>query len=157
MSESTPTVELWEYDRDRERLRPFKSPHEAIDDWFDTFWIPYDSDGKLNPQCDWPIPCKKVCYGYARMSIPRPDPKNILEYILEHLGEEYGDPDNYDWGMTPTDGMTKAAEALADVVAAEYKAWMMEQVAIWTVDVVEWARENAADVFDRIEWQKEKP
>ena len=58
MSES-PKIELWEYEGDRELLRPFESPQEAIADWFHTFWIPGSGNSALDryhTQQDWPIP-----------------------------------------------------------------------------------------------------
>ena len=77
------------------------------------------------------------------------DLPDFLEIALEALDEEYGDPD--EWSK-PTDAMRAAEKVFKRAILADYKPFMMDRVATEKIDVVEWARENAADVFDRIEW-----
>ena len=56
-----------------------------------------------------------------------------LEYILERLDEEHGDPDG--GGTKPTPRMRVAASALADTIKADYKVFWSERCCDQTVTV----------------------
>jgi len=78
-------------------------------------------------------------FGYARRRIST----NCwipLEAVLEHLDEEYGDPDG---GWTePTEAMSKAEDAFIRVVCDEYEPWSCEEVWSEQVNVLEWIKEH---------------
>jgi hypothetical protein len=80
--------------------------------------------------------------GYARMRVGA-HACNPLEHVLEHLDEEYGDPDG-GWA-DPTDAMKQAEAEFLAVIEREYTPWACEQVATKTVNVMDWIKKNRPD------------
>jgi len=72
--------------------------------------------------------------------------RNILEYTLEHLDEEYGDPDG--GASDPTPAMEEAAKQLAEVIARDYEVWVCDPVLRVVLDkdaIHKWEHESHAD------------
>lgn len=67
----------------------------------------------------------------------------ILDYILESLDEQFGDPDGE--RMTPTPAMFAAADALWATIEADFVPWACEAVETFEVDVQKWVREVRPD------------
>jgi len=66
--------------------------------------------------------------------------RDLLEQLLETLDDEYGDPDG--GGTEPTEGMVKAADALAAVIEREYSSWRCETRLRVVVNVAAWIKRN---------------
>ena len=87
-----------------------------------------------------PLPDIVEVAGFVRMRPSVDAERDILEGLLEHLDEEYGDPNG---GYTePTTKMKEAAEALAKVVEQEYEPWACEEVIRVNVNVAQWCAKN---------------
>jgi hypothetical protein len=116
---------------EQERLA-HETMDDAIRDYLETW---------LLPGGDWAnnLPNEIEVVGYARMQ-PTFRRLDTLEYTLEYLDEEYGDPDG---GHTvPTPAMMVAEAAYHAAVLGEYESWMCEPVLRRTVDVREWIAAN---------------
>lgn len=80
--------------------------------------------------------------GYARM-VFNPAHCHALTHVLEHMDEEYGDPDG---GYTePTEAMKAAEKVFLEAVAKEYTPWACEVVKTIKVNVKEWIAKNRPD------------
>ena len=86
---------------------------------------------------DWPATV--TARGFKR-GVVTYDGETVLERMLEHLDEEYGDPDGDP--TKPTDAMLKAAEVFVAAVLAEYEPWACEECETVTVNVREWVTEH---------------
>lgn len=82
------------------------------------------------------MPETVAVYGWARM-VPAIDDGGLLEYILEHLDEEYGDPEAA-VATAPTETMEAAAREFAAVIEREYEGWACERVSVETVRVADY-------------------
>jgi len=80
--------------------------------------------------------------GFERMKVTY-DGGLILERMLEHLDEEYGDPDGDP--TDPTEEMKKAADALVKIVLASYHSWACVECETVTVNVRKWVEEHRPD------------
>jgi hypothetical protein len=78
-------------------------------------------------------------YGYERMSVSV-DYKSVLDHVLEHLDEEYGDPDG-DYTL-PNENMIKAAREFAVTIENEYEPWTCQVIGCVEVDVKAWIEKN---------------
>lgn len=121
---------LWGQDGDE--LLIHYSADEAIEDIIDgRHPDPIDSIGKI------------TVYEY--------EPRDVngryfypLEWMLEILDEEYGDPN--DCGTEPTEKMKAAEKVFVDAVLSEYLPWTCEQSGkAVTVNALDWVRENRPD------------
>ncbi len=81
-------------------------------------------------------------FGYRRMEVTCSG-GHCLEDLLEHLDENYGDP-NGDVAEATTK-MNAAEETFLAAVIAEYKPWACEQFTSEKVDPVAWVRENCPE------------
>ena len=71
----------------------------------------------------------------------------VIEHLLEHLDEEFGD---HDGGYTDsTDSIKEAAEELVTTTLEEFTVWACDLVTRKTLNVKDWIKEN------RPEWLKE--
>ncbi len=125
----------WHWDRDTESPL-LGSVDEAVEACL---------DGHLGV-AQWPTELTVYCW--ERMK-PKVDPRDVLEYVLEHLDEEMGDPDNYE-GFEATETMKAAAEVFARVIEHEYVAWAYEPVnkKKYTVNVASWVRRHRTNWYD---------
>lgn len=136
MNEEKRKVEYWDCDECAEILN-HTDPDDAIE---------YLLDGLLGPemtgkQVREALPEKLEVKGYARMKIAVQDP---LEFMIENLYEEYGNPEG-DPSDGITDDMRKAADALMKVVEEQYKPWACEPVETEEIDVIAWVEKNRPD------------
>jgi hypothetical protein len=84
-----------------------------------------------------PMPETITICRYTPMKVVMPD---ALEWVLETLDDEYGDPD--DDYTTPTDVMKEAAQKFLDVIEREYHTWACDMVEKREVDVAAWVKEH---------------
>ena len=118
-------TELWTAFRHAERIYNH-SPEEAVQEW---------AQGPVRD----PMPDKLTLYGFARVKA-KLDPDWILEFVLEHLDEEYGDPDEY---TRPTGEMKVVAQRFADDLLKVYKVWSCVESEEIVVDPCEYLDEGA--------------
>ena len=78
-------------------------------------------------------------FGYRRMEVTCSG-GHCLEELLDHLDENFGDP-NGD-GAEATAKMKAAEETFLAAVIAEYEPWACEQFTSEKIDPVAWVREN---------------
>lgn len=71
---------------------------------------------------------------------------NPLEFLLESLEEDYGDPEGAA-SYAPTKGMKDAEKAFINAVLREYEPWEKKEVETVKVDVKEWMS-GRADVIN---------
>ena len=85
----------------------------------------------------------EVC-GFARRElISKGTSNHVLEHLLEHLDQEYADPDgSY---SDPTKGMIEASDTFVAAVLKEYKVWACDLIKRETVNVQSWIKENRPD------------
>ena len=94
--------------------------------------------GEILEECD-PAPDEVVVVGFARLVVTPADlprPSSVVEYVLDDLDSEYGDPNG--GGQYPTEPMLSAARTLLAVIAGEYRPWACEEVIRVRVDVPGW-------------------
>ena len=115
--------------RDSEQLR-CETVDEAVEEHLEM--VLYDRDPS-----DWPETV--TARGFKR-GVVTYDGETVLERMLEHLDEEYSDPDGDD--TKPTEGMKRAADAFVSAVLAEYTPWACEECETVTVNVKEWVTEH---------------
>lgn len=116
---------FWDCNPDQEELR-----HETIDDAIESY---------LEDYYDEQYPEIIMCYGFARALVSCENIQ-ILEYLLEHLDEQYNNPDN---GFTePTETMKQAEETFKSAVASEYRPWACDQITAVKINVQQWISEN---------------
>lgn len=74
----------------------------------------------------------------------------VLDFVLEHLDEEFGCPDGGE--TSPTPAMRTAAETFVEAILAEYQSYYLEPTgATVQVNALEWIKAN------RPEWLGVKP
>ncbi len=66
----------------------------------------------------------------------------MIEFLLESLDEEYGNPDEWSSG---TQAMEEAAEGFVRAVVAEYSVWSCDREEATVVDVKKWMAGHAAE------------
>ncbi len=129
-------------DLDTERLTA-TSIDEAIEEILDQM------DPEIFPE-SW------VFSAYRPMEVPLPDEHRILDYPLEYVDEEYGDPEG-DGPDKPTEAMLEAARHLARVIKEEYKPWAHEEVArVVLKDVRKWVEENRSHWLKDIKFESKE-
>lgn len=114
--------------RDSERLT-CESVDEAVEEYLDAV-----------PMYEWPETL--TVRGFEPQAATY-DGDTVLERMLEHLDEEYGDPDGDP--TEPTEEMKAAADAFVTVVLAGYRSWACEECETVDVNVREWVKENRPD------------
>lgn len=91
---------------------------------------------------------KLTIYGYKTQSLPKNalSTDYILEWSLEVLDEEYGNPNE---ATEPNAAMIEAAKVFAAAICDNYKVWTCDVIQTAEIDIAEWiARE-------RPDWQEE--
>jgi hypothetical protein len=133
--ESKREPKFWTCRRDEERLSA-DCVEDAMDEWVD----------HLFPD---PLPETVTVYGFAPMELPSVEKLagRAVDYLLELLDEEYGDPEG-DPGE-PTAKIKAAAEAFATILRAEYRAYTCEEVTSETVKVADYV--DLADYAKNVE------
>lgn len=116
MSESDRPIAFWDA-LDRERLT-HETIGEAIDDYLESSLRVVTIGDTITV----------TAHGRARVDMP-----HVLEWALECLNEEHGDPE--EWVNTPTDAMKVAEKAFLEVLAAEYVPWQCEAIGTVTVRI----------------------
>lgn len=104
---------------------------EAANNFIETWRLPFTGE--------WPEDQPDVIelVGYAREE-PSICPGISLDHLLEHLDEEYGDPQG---GIDdPTPAMIAAEKAFHEVVLAEYETWACKPVTRRLVNVRAWLK-----------------
>ena len=91
---------------------------------------------------DNPLPEKITICGFARMDVDTTC-LNPLEYCLEGLDEEYGDPDGE--YSKPTETMKAAEKTFLEIIQKEYKPWACEEVCRKEIIVADWISANRPD------------
>ena len=88
----------------------------------------------------------EIC-GFVRADKPTAESllDNGLEYLLEYLDDNYGNPEEY---TVPTDTMKEAAKVFVQAVLNEYTVWSCSIVKRKTIDVAQWAKDNRPEWLD---------
>lgn len=83
-------------------------------------------------------------YEYAPIKISL-HPGFLLDFALETLDEEYGDPEAVST-TEPTESMKKAEKELIDIIIAQYPVWPCEPTGhSVTVNSLEWVKKHHPD------------
>jgi hypothetical protein len=82
-------------------------------------------------------------YGFAPMLVDKKlFAAKALDYLLEWLEDEFGDPDRIS-SCEATEAMKTSALALVETVLSEFEVWACEKVAEQTINLSEWrAKQN---------------
>jgi hypothetical protein len=100
--------------------------------------------GEMLDGYDPPLPAQIEVCGYDPMDVTKDiEHYPILQIMLEHLDEEYGNPDGPDDTSTPA--MVEAERAFREVIKREYRPWGCQVVCRRTVDVAAWVAEHRPD------------
>lgn len=123
---------FFDCDPDEERLR-FTDQDEAIEHYLD------DLGGLLY----WPE--SVTVHGFARAAVGEVHPieksaEHLLEYLLEWLDEDYGDPGA---PTKPSEEMRGAARVFVKSVVEQYEPWACVKVSEQSVLVLPWVMEHA--------------
>ena len=121
---------------DEEQLS-HSDPHDAIEEYLDQIEISMLTEEHT-----------VTVYEFKPMEV---DPKFLhpLDVLLEHLDEEYGNPEDY---SEPTAKMKEAEAAFVKIVLEEYDVWGCEKTGKFeTVNSLVWIREHRPD------WLEDKP
>ena len=127
MTKTDRPIVFWDC-QDSETLR-YETKDEAIEYFLDD--LLWDA-----------IPKKIEVKGYARR-VAVPGMLSPLDYVLEYLDEELGDPDGN--LVTPTERMKKAEQEFIKVILEEYEPWACEPVVTEEVDTMAWIKEHRPD------------
>jgi hypothetical protein len=92
------------------------------------------------------LPIITMC-GFARMPVSM-STLSPLEHCLEHLDEEYGDPDGD--SDKPTPAMLEAEKVFLAVIQTEYKSWTCEVVERRKINVADWIKEHRPDWLEEV-------
>lgn len=132
-------ADFWTCDEDAERLT-YEDMDEAIEYFLDDLLSP-----KMTAQEVVDVLPKTIeVYGYVRDTIkPESYKGHVLEWFLETLDEEYGDPDG-DLN-DPTPGMQEAERVFIEAVLKEYVAWPCKKICTKTINTLKWVKENNPD------------
>jgi cytosine/adenosine deaminase-related metal-dependent hydrolase len=92
------------------------------------------------PGLTWPV--RVIVYRHAKLATPEKLGRIALDALMEHLDEEYGDPDGCGPDK-PTEAMRAAATALGKAVREGYAPW----ACVPTGDVIEVTLEQAREML----------
>ncbi len=85
------------------------------------------------------LPDTVTAVQFQPMAVSTPDEDDVLEYMLESLDQEYGDPDGDPYDPTPV--MKIAAKDLCEIIQKEYVSWNCEPSGVEeTVNVKDWIK-----------------
>jgi hypothetical protein len=84
-------------------------------------------------------------YGYAPVECRIKDGTS-LDYLIEFLDQDYGDPNGY--GTEITQAMKDAEKMFYDIVLREYKPGTYEVVEKRTINIAQWCKDNNYEVSE---------
>jgi hypothetical protein len=116
-------VDYWDYKSDREVFF-YTTEDDAIEAFLDEA-----SGSSCQPET-------LTLHGYSRVKITGVNVDSPLEYVIERLDDEYGNPDSDGTDITPA--MEQAEQIFIDAILEEYVPWTCEHVVEKQINIKEW-------------------
>lgn len=149
------TTIVGEDHKDIKTKKERKSVYWEVEDFEDEFLDNEDPDDALTEYFDnvpdellSEIPDEITLVGYSPMVIQEHYLSGVLDRAIEHLDDEFGNPDGS--SFKPSDSLLAAERAFIRAIIEEYEPWACEKTGEkMVVNMREWVLKNFPEEYDK--------